>query len=145
MMEGWSVARGTSAHEPVVELTGASSGSLIDRVCVGLGPTVIVSPSGMAVGPVSRPRSEARRQPMLMISREGVLSQCLVDPMRSAASRERTDMCDGYQTWRISTRQRGGKLPINFRAAASASTSIACIIASVAVSSRAWRANSPPA
>ncbi len=105
---GWSVARGTSAHEPVVELTGASSGSLIDRGCVGVGPTAIESPSGLALGPVSRPRFEALRQPMLIISREIVLWQCPIAPMRSAASHERADMCEGYQTWRISTRQRGG-------------------------------------
>ena len=145
MMEGWSVARGTSADEPVVELTGASSGSLIDRGCVGVGPTAIVSPSGLALGPVTRPRSEALRQPMLMISREVVLWQCLIAPMRSAASRGRRDPSEGYQTWRISTRQRGGKLPINFRAAASATPSMVCLIASVAASSRAWRANSPSA
>jgi hypothetical protein len=79
--EGESVARGASADEPVVELTRASSGSQIDRVCVGVGPTENVSPSGLALGPVTRPRSEALRQPTLMISQEVMLWQCLIAPM----------------------------------------------------------------
>ena len=145
LREGESVARGTSADEPVVELTRASSGSQIDRVCVGVGPTENVSPSGLALGPVTRPRSEALRQPTLMISQEVMLWQCLIAPMRSAASSERRGRREGYQTSRHTTQLRGGKRSINRRAAASATPSMASLIASVAASSRTWRANLPPA